>query len=484
MPTGIPIEIAGLSKHFGPVTAVDDLSFTVEPGKVTGFLGPNGAGKTTTLRVLLGLVRPSARHRDLRRHHVPRPRTTARDRRHRARRELPPGAHGAQPPPHLRDRGRHFRRRACTQVLDQVGISEFADRRVGGYSLGMRQRLALAYTLLGDPGVLVLDEPINGLDPEGIRWIRGFLQSLAHEGRTVLVCSHLLSEVQQSVDEVVIISQGPTRADAARSSSLELDSAPRTIVDSPDRPALAAALDAGRARVHRGRNGFIVDEPEPGRVGHAAFVGGVELSALHRLKSGTRGVVPVARGRRWRVMSFLRALAAEFQKVFTTRMWWLLAILLVGYVGLLAGGFGAFLGWATTNPDAAAATGGNTRHPARHRRLAAHLQLRRLDRLRLPGAARRPRGHERVPPQDAHSDVPRRSAPAGGAQRQVPDAARRRRRPRRAGVRRVGRSRRCGPRRLRPRHGARLGRHLGAHRARDARNGALGRRSASGSACS
>ena len=170
-------------------------------------------------------------------------------------------------------------------VLDQVGMTEHADRRVGGYSLGMRQRLALAYTLLGDPGVFVLDEPINGLDPEGIKWIRGFLQSLAHEGRTVLVSSHLLSEVAQTVDEVVIISKGRLMKSGTLT-SLELDSAPRTSADSPDRPALAAALDAAGFAYTEGRAGFIVDVPEPGAVGHAAFVGGVELSALHRLKSG------------------------------------------------------------------------------------------------------------------------------------------------------------------------------------------------------
>jgi ABC-2 type transport system ATP-binding protein len=284
MTSGIPIEVTGLSKHFGPVTAVDDLSFTVEPGRVTGFLGPNGAGKTTTLRVLLGLVRASTgtatfggtAYRDL-----PRPLETVGA-------ALDANFHPG------RTARNHLKVYATTaglpaervpKVLEQVGLADFADRRVGGYSLGMRQRLSLAYTLLGDPGVLVLDEPINGLDPEGIKWIRGFLQRLAGEGRTVLVSSHLLSEVQQSVDDVVIISKGRL-VKTGTLTSLELDSAPRTIADSPDRPALAAALDAAGLAYTEGRNGFIVDEPEPGRVGHAAFVGGVELSALHRLRSG------------------------------------------------------------------------------------------------------------------------------------------------------------------------------------------------------
>jgi len=284
MESGIPIEISGLSKQFGHVTAVDDLSFTVEPGRVTGFLGPNGAGKTTTLRVLLGLVRPTTgtatfggtAYRDL-----PRPLTTVGA-------ALDANFHpGRTARNHLRvyATAAGIPGTRVPAVLEQVGLDEFADRRVGGYSLGMRQRLSLAYTLLGDPGVFVLDEPINGLDPEGIKWIRGFLQGLAHEGRTVLVSSHLLSEVQQSVDDVVIISRGRL-VKTGTLSSLELDAAPRTIVDSPDRPSLAAALEQAGLAFTEGRSGFIVDEPDPGLVGHAAFVGGVELSALHRLKSG------------------------------------------------------------------------------------------------------------------------------------------------------------------------------------------------------
>ena len=284
MKSGIPIEITGLTKQFGPVTAVADLSFTVEPGRVTGFLGPNGAGKTTTLRVLLGLERQTTGtatfggtvYRDL-----PRPLETvgaaleadfhpgrtARD--HLKVYATAAGLPGAR----------------VQAVLEQVGISEFADRRVGGYSLGMRQRLSLAYTLLGDPGVLVLDEPVNGLDPEGIKWIRGFLRYLAAEGRTVLVSSHLLSEVQQSVDDIVIISRGRL-VKSGTLASLELDRSTRTVVDSPDRGKLAAALRHAGLDYTEGSDGFIVATPDPGAVGHAAFVGGVELSALHRLRSG------------------------------------------------------------------------------------------------------------------------------------------------------------------------------------------------------
>jgi ABC-2 type transport system ATP-binding protein len=284
MTAGTPIEVTGLTKRFGAFTAVEDLSFTVQPGRVTGFLGPNGAGKTTTLRVLLGLERATAgtatfggtRYADLER---PATKVGA---------ALEASFHpGRTARNHLAvvATAAGIARTRVQQVLDQVGLGEYADRRVGGYSLGMRQRLALATTLLGDPGVLVLDEPINGLDPEGIRWIRGFLQALAQEGRTVLVSSHLLSEVQQSVDEVVIIAKGRL-VKSGSLASLELDSAPRTIVDAPDRPALASALTAAGLGYTEGRSGFIVDEPDPGLVGAAAFQGGVQLNSLHRLKSG------------------------------------------------------------------------------------------------------------------------------------------------------------------------------------------------------
>lgn len=284
MADGIPIEISGLTKRFGQVTAVEDLSFTVAPGRVTGFLGPNGAGKTTTLRALLGLVRPTdgsatfagRRYRDLKR-----PLETVGA-------ALDAAFHpGRTARNHLRviAGAGGIRSNRVDPVLEQVGLAEYADRRVGGYSMGMRQRLALATTLLGDPRVLVLDEPINGLDPEGIKWIRGFLRGLAREGRTVLVSSHLLSEVQQSVDDVVIISRGRL-VKAGTLSSLELDAAPRTVVDSPDRLRLAAALHQAGLQYSDGPDGIVVAESDPGVVGHAAFVGGVELSALHRMTSG------------------------------------------------------------------------------------------------------------------------------------------------------------------------------------------------------
>ena len=208
MPTGAVIEFKNITKRFGSTTVVNDLTFTVEPGRVTGFLGPNGAGKTTTLRMLLGLVTPTSgtatfggmRYRDL-----PRPLDTVGAALEAA--SFHPGRTAAK---HLAayTLAAGLPRTRVDEVLRTVGLAQHADQRVGGYSMGMRQRLGLAYSLLGDPGVLVLDEPINGLDPEGIKWIRGFLSSMAAEGRTVLVSSHLLSEVQQSVDDVIIIAKG------------------------------------------------------------------------------------------------------------------------------------------------------------------------------------------------------------------------------------------------------------------------------------
>ncbi|HEY6429880.1 MAG TPA: ATP-binding cassette domain-containing protein [Acidimicrobiales bacterium] len=209
---GLPIEITGLSKHFGPVLAVDNLSFTVEPGRVTGFLGPNGSGKTTTLRMLLGLVHPTSG-------------TATIGGRNYEELANPSGTVGAV----LEATSFHPARRARThlrmaaragghdearvdEVLSLVGLSADAKRKVGGFSMGMRQRLELATALLGDPDVLILDEPSNGLDPQGIAWLRDFMRYMAGEGRTVLVSSHLLAEMAQTIDDAVIVSFGQLKA--------------------------------------------------------------------------------------------------------------------------------------------------------------------------------------------------------------------------------------------------------------------------------
>jgi len=209
------IEVSGLTKRFGEVLAVDDLSFTVDEGRIVGFLGPNGAGKTTTLRMLLGLVNPTG--------------GTA---------TILGQAYGALPDPvhtvgavldggmlHPGRTGRNHLlalAKECGvagprvgELLELVALTDAANRRAGGYSLGMRQRLGLAGALLGDPRVLVLDEPANGLDPQGIRWLRDFLRSLAREGRAVLVSSHVLAEIQQTADDVVVINKGRSVAQSS-----------------------------------------------------------------------------------------------------------------------------------------------------------------------------------------------------------------------------------------------------------------------------
>jgi ABC-2 type transport system ATP-binding protein len=205
------ITVAGLTKRYGPVTAVDGLTFTVEPGQVTGFLGPNGAGKTTTLRMLLGLVTPTAGSALIggqRYAGLGEPRRAV---------GAVLEATGFHPGRTGRD---HLRVLAIasgipaervTAVLGQVGLAGAADRRVRGYSLGMRQRLGLAAALLGDPRVLILDEPGNGLDPAGMAELRDQLRALAADGRTILMSSHVLSEVAQTVDRVIIIAGGTLR---------------------------------------------------------------------------------------------------------------------------------------------------------------------------------------------------------------------------------------------------------------------------------
>lgn len=205
---GQRIEVSGLSKHFGGFKAVDDLSFEVESGRITGFLGPNGAGKTTTLRMLLGLIRPTTGSATIGGQTY-------------AQLADPAGTVGAALEAtgfHPGRSGRNHLRtiaaaagipqRRVDEMLELTGIPAAADQRAGGYSMGMRQRLGLSAALLGDPDVLILDEPANGLDPEGIRWLRGFLRHLAEEGRTILISSHMLSEVEQTIDDLIIIANG------------------------------------------------------------------------------------------------------------------------------------------------------------------------------------------------------------------------------------------------------------------------------------
>jgi ABC-2 type transport system ATP-binding protein len=208
------IEVQGITKHFGDVHAVEDLSFGVERGHVVGFLGPNGAGKTTTLRMVLGLVNPTAGKATIDGHaygDLDDPARTVGALLDGGM--LHPGRTGRN---HLRAiaQSAGIDESRVGELLELVALSDAADRRAGGYSLGMRQRLGLAAALLGDPSVLVLDEPANGLDPQGIRWLRDFLRRLASEGRAVLVSSHVLAEISQIADEVIVINHGRSVAQA------------------------------------------------------------------------------------------------------------------------------------------------------------------------------------------------------------------------------------------------------------------------------
>jgi len=271
------IEVEGLTKKYGSVLAVDDLSFVARPGVVTGFLGPNGAGKSTTLRSILGLVRPDSGRalvlgRPYRLLETPIRQVGA----VLESLDAHPGRSGRN---HLRTlavaagvpRGR------VDHVLELVDLTGAARRRTKGYSLGMRQRLGLAGGLLGDPEVLVLDEPANGLDPQGIRWLRDLLRSLAAEGRTILISSHVLAEVAQTVDEVVILHRGKLVRQASVA-ELETMATGATLVRSPDAERLAALLSAGDVR--KLEDGRLAVSLPPERVGEVAAANGVVLHEL------------------------------------------------------------------------------------------------------------------------------------------------------------------------------------------------------------
>jgi ABC-2 type transport system ATP-binding protein len=275
------ISIQNLTKRYGSVLAVDDLSFDVQPGRVTGFLGPNGSGKTTTLRILLGLATPTAGTATiggLAYHQLPDPVRqvgAALD-----SSTFHPGRSAAQ---HLRiiATAAGLPRRRVDEVLGLVGLADVAGRRVGGFSLGMRQRLSLAGALLGDPGVLVFDEPLNGLDPDGIRWLRGLLRSLAAENRTVFVSSHLLSEVAQTVDDVVVLSRGRLRAQTTLADLVARTSVVR--VRTTDAARLLGVLAAAGHQV-RPVDGSTVEvrSATADAVGMAAAAAGVTILELSR----------------------------------------------------------------------------------------------------------------------------------------------------------------------------------------------------------
>ena len=277
----VAIQFEGLSKSFGKVQAVHNLSFSVEFGRVTGFLGPNGAGKSTTLRTLLGLIHPhagTATFAGVGYEQLPHPSSHVGAVLEEA--SFHPGRSGRNHLRVLAAAGSHPEGRV-QQVLDQVGLSDAADRRVKGYSMGMRQRLAIAAALLGDPDVLILDEPANGLDPPGIRWMRELLRFEAGRGRAVLVSSHLLSEVSQSVDDVIVISHGVLRASGTLDEVLGGADAPITRVRTREADRLAGLLRERDHAVEPESDGaLLVRGAAPEVVGEVAAEHRVALSEL------------------------------------------------------------------------------------------------------------------------------------------------------------------------------------------------------------
>jgi ABC-2 type transport system ATP-binding protein len=276
-----PVVVAeSLTKRFGGVLAVDDLSFALEPGTITGFLGPNGAGKTTTLRMLLGLAAPSGgRALVFGSTYAELVRPALRIGAVLEATDFHPGRSGRD---HLRMLGRAVGvpDSRADEVLALVELEDAGNRRVKGYSLGMRQRLGLATALLGEPELLVLDEPANGLDPEGVRWLREFLHEFASEGRTVLVSSHVLAEVAQTVDRVVIISRGRLVVESSLEDlTARVGGAVR--VRSADSSRLAAALSAENIKsTQTDDQALIVNGTSTDRVGEIAFAAGVPVHEL------------------------------------------------------------------------------------------------------------------------------------------------------------------------------------------------------------
>jgi ABC-2 type transport system ATP-binding protein len=275
------IEAQGLSKRYGDTLAVDDLSFRVEPGKITGFLGPNGAGKTTTMRLVLGLDEPSAG------------RVTVNGRPFRSSaapmREVgalldAKAVHGGRSAySHLLclAQTNNLPRRRVDEVLDLVGLASVARKRARGFSLGMGQRLGIAATLLGDPAILMFDEPVNGLDPEGILWIRNLMKRLAAEGRTVFVSSHLMSEMENTADHLIVIGRGKLIADCPMAEFIARSSRRTVWVRTPDPARLTRVITAAGGTVgDEGDGRLVVSGLSRERVGDLAFENTVRLHEL------------------------------------------------------------------------------------------------------------------------------------------------------------------------------------------------------------
>jgi ABC-2 type transport system ATP-binding protein len=275
------IEVDRLVKRFGPVTAVDDLSFTVRPGHVTGFLGPNGAGKTTTMKIVLGLDAPTSG-------------TALVGGRPYGGLIRPLRQVGALLDASALHGGRTARthllsiaqsngigRRRVAEMLGLTGLEAVADRRLKGFSLGMKQRLGIATALLGDPPILMFDEPVNGLDTEGILWIRQFFRELAAQGRTVLVSSHLMSEMAQMADHLIVIGRGKLLADMPAAQLIESSAHHDVLIRSPRAAELAALLTARRATVQSEPDGaLVVTGTDAAEIGDLAAAHGIAVHAL------------------------------------------------------------------------------------------------------------------------------------------------------------------------------------------------------------
>lgn len=275
------IELEGLTKRFGKKTAVDHLSFQVRPGVVTGFLGPNGAGKSTTMRMVLGLDHPTSG-------------TVRIDGRHYRELDEPLKYIGAL----LEARGLHGGRTAynnllclaqsnripeqrVSEVLDLVGLAAVTKKKPKGFSMGMGQRLGIAAALLGDPQILMFDEPVNGLDPEGIHWIRNLMKALAVEGRTIFVSSHLMSEMALTADHLIVIGQGKLLADTSMADFIHQNSRSYVRLRSPQREQLRDALhDAGLTATEAGDGTLEVDEATTEQIGELAARHGITLHEL------------------------------------------------------------------------------------------------------------------------------------------------------------------------------------------------------------
>ena len=280
------IEVRGLTKRYGEKVAVNDLTFGVEPGKVTGFLGPNGAGKTTTMRLILGLDYPDAG-------------TVSVDGQRYSGLANPMREVGALLDAKAVHGGRsaynhllclaqtnNLPRKRVDEVLDLVGLSEVARKRSKGFSLGMSQRLGIAATMLGDPEVLMFDEPVNGLDPEGILWIRNLMKALAVEGRTVFVSSHLMSEMENTAEHLIVIGKGKLIADCTMNEFIARSSGAATRVRTPSPDQLALALAAKGGEATAGSDGtLLVRGLTTDAIGDIAFEQGIRVHELSVLRA-------------------------------------------------------------------------------------------------------------------------------------------------------------------------------------------------------